>query len=511
MSNQPKYHTHSTAHIRNNGNKDNNNHHHTTLHINNNNNKDINNNNNNNNNNNGPIISLLSNTCDNLNDCTEVAAKWTWLYIMTATCRYLAYFFVGITIIAIAIIIAAKIGYDNNNENQVFLPNGDVYLHQDELPPIDRNRAEELTGINTLKLLTQTIFELFNGKQQQQQQQNEQEVYEDIYEEILLKDRKISAIQSIDSATVFIKSSEDDSLHFIPFRKPKDSYCLNREFSFQSECVNVHNVRDVTYHSKNKELEFLISGSYPRLIEINKESIIILNDRLFKITDNDDDDDDDDEHFEEITDDSYYQDGNKFCENNINIIDINGDGKDNRIIISGSCYGLLYLPKSIFWNNNKLQLLSSKWSSIIIDSNMYIESLIIASNNEGSIIFRNKLTTNNLNLAITDNAYVEFKQIHDANYISMITLKGSQIYISSINECKIIDFAARNHSTIEISNIFYSNDIHLSISHFSIIRIPTIKKTKLNFKRGKNTQLLLPNPYKNIQNDKELEKTLSFS
>merc|ERR1712218_63193 len=150
---------------------------------------------------------------------------------------------------------------------------------------------------------------------------------------------KISIIQSIDSSTVFLKSSDDDKIHFVPFRKPLDSFCSQKEYSFQSDCVNVHNVRDVEYHSKNKELEFLVSGSYPRLIEINEKSTVILNDRVFGISESGE--------FKEFTNGEHYQDGNKFCLNNILFIRDNGEDKENRIIISGSCYGLLYLPKYV--------------------------------------------------------------------------------------------------------------------------------------------------------------------
>ena len=175
------------------------------------------------------------------------------------------------------------------------------------------------------------------------------------------------------------------------------------------------------------------------------------------------------------------------------------ESEGNRIIISGSCYGVLYLPQNVFWSNNELHLLSSKWSSIIIDSEIIgVNSMIIASNNEASIIFRSKLKASTLELAITDNAYIEFKEIADADYVSMITLEGSQIYIPSLAQCKTIDLEARNHSLIEVANVIEANDVHLTITHFSVIRIPHITNTqKLTYKRDKNTQLLLPNTYKN--------------
>ena len=35
-----------------------------------------------------------------------------------------------------------------------------------------------------------------------------------------------------------------------------------------TDCVVAHNVRDVVFHPKHSELEFLVSGSFPRSVEV---------------------------------------------------------------------------------------------------------------------------------------------------------------------------------------------------------------------------------------------------
>ena len=170
----------------------------------------------------------------------------------------------------------------------------------------------------------------------------------------------------------------------------------------------------------------LISGSYPRLIEIDKDTTIILNDRLFTISENG-------QSLKELTNSSYYMDGQRFCSENVVFIR-EAEEKGNSIIISGACYGVLYLPESLFWANTEVRLLASMWSQIVVDYAMTeVDSLIMAANSEASIIFRAALgSANVLNAAVTDNAFVEFKTISAVNYVSMITLEGSQIYIPSL-------------------------------------------------------------------------------
>ena len=96
-------------------------------------------------------------------------------------------------------------------------------------------------------------------------------------------------------------------------------------------------------------------------------------------------------------------------------------------MVSGGCYGLLYVPRSVLWNDRELQLLSSRWSSIIVDSSLSVSSLVIAANNEGSIVFRDTLMASTVTVALTDSAYLEIKEINDAEYVSMITLEGAQV------------------------------------------------------------------------------------
>eukprot|EP01084_Bolivina_argentea_P197073 337776_1 len=61
----------------------------------------------NNNINNNIDIDDYDNDDDNCIKCSE-QAKWTWLYCIKLICRYLTYFFVFLTIIAIFIIIITK-------------------------------------------------------------------------------------------------------------------------------------------------------------------------------------------------------------------------------------------------------------------------------------------------------------------------------------------------------------------------------------------------------------------
>mmetsp|Transcript_32674 Transcript_32674/g.53003 ORF Transcript_32674/g.53003 Transcript_32674/m.53003 type:complete len:603 (-) Transcript_32674:199-2007(-) len=449
----------------------------------------------------GPILSML-NACDNCEECTE-QARWTWLYLLTLVCRYLAYFFILCTLVMAIVAMAAQMSTPDHPIPESSSSSSGAGI------AMNRTRAEDLTGMETLKLLTQSVghrmWSLFrslhdgpnavppNTDDDATADGSGSRTWSDIIDDDLI-------IQSIDTATVFIKASDHEELHFVPFRKPKqNSECAQKEYSFTVECVNVHNVRDVTFHAKVRELEFLISGSYPRLIEVTEQTTIILNDRVFGISA-------DGESLTELTNDELYENGERFCTDHISFV--NDD--INRIIISGSCYGLLFLPKSVFWNKNELQLLSSQWSSIILDSKIFVHSLIIAANGEASVILRNKLSANHLNLAITDSAYVEFKSIHDSNYVSLISLKGSQIYISSLQEIIEGDFAARNHSMIEIANILQCNDVHISTSHFGTMRIPNIRETRLTFTRTADTSLLLPAPYGMVENDSNFGDTHEF-
>merc|ERR1719242_53602 len=197
------------------------------------------------------------------------------------------------------------------------------------------------------------------------------------------------------------------------------------------------------------------------------------------------------------------------------IDDDNGDGdgdSTSRIVIGGGCYGLLYLPRSVLWNDGKLelQLLSSRRSSIIVDSSLSVSSLVVAANNEGSIVFRDKLAASTLTVALTDSAYLEMKEVVDADYVSMITLEGAQIYIGSLTESDTVDFAARNHSLIETANVLNVHSLFLSLSHFSTVRIPNLEATQLSFGREPNARIHLPQPYGDIQNDRDLADSIVF-
>ncbi len=57
----------------------------------------------------------------------------------------------------------------------------------------------------------------------------------------------IVSIQTKDSASIFIKQSHDDSIKFIPFRKPKDSPCSRADYVFSNDCINAHGVRQMSF------------------------------------------------------------------------------------------------------------------------------------------------------------------------------------------------------------------------------------------------------------------------
>ena len=264
-----------------------------------------------------------------------------------------------------------------------------------------------------------------------------------------LSNLEISAIHTHDTASVYLKQSEDNEIRFVPFRKPIDSWCSSRDYYFETDCVNVHNVRSMSFG--NNELSFILAGSYPRLIEVSKDTEIILNDRIFEVEDYFNNElNKKDTRLREVQTSENYQTGEKFCANSIEIERIKENDSSNghimnKLIINGGCYGLLYLPaSSIFFQQKSFQLLASEWSSIVIDSNIYTPEMIIAAENFASIIFRSSLTALNLKLVITDESYVEFKKIREATHVQLVTHEGSQIYIPTMNDIERADVAARN-------------------------------------------------------------------
>ena len=252
----------------------------------------------------------------------------------------------------------------------------------------------------------------------------------------------ITAIQTRDTASVYLKQSDDNTIRFVPFRKPRDSYCASREYNFETDCVNVHNVRSMSF--ENNELSFIMAGSYPRLIEVTENTEIILNDRIFEV----------ETYFDETTQletnrlaevlaGDMYQNGESFCSENIQIEKL--ENNNDKLIIDGACYGLLYLPaNTVFFQEKSFQLLASQWSSIVIDSNVYTPEMIVAANDFASIIFRSSLTAWSLKLAITHESYVEFRKIREASHLSLVTREGAQIYIPQMMDVETAYIAARN-------------------------------------------------------------------
>ena len=252
----------------------------------------------------------------------------------------------------------------------------------------------------------------------------------------------ITAVQTLDTASVYLKQSPDNTIRFIPFRKPRDSWCSKQDYYFETDCVNVHNVRSMSFN--NNELSFILSGSYPRLIEVTPQTEIILNDRIFEVeTYYNEVTNKEETKLTEILSSNMYQNGENNCIENIQIEKLKNN--NDKLIIDGSCYGLLYLPaNTIFFQEKSFQLLASHWSSIVIDSNVYTPEIIIAANDFASIIFRSSLTALDLKLAITHESYVEFKKIRESTHVSLVAHEGSQIYVPEMIDVERADVAARN-------------------------------------------------------------------
>lgn len=213
----------------------------------------------------------------------------------------------------------------------------------------------------------------------------------------------------------------------------------------------------------------------------------------------------------EWTHSRHYQDGAPFCNNEtLSFIRDDSERRQNRIVIGGACYGLLYLPRLALRSDGELQLLSSRWSSIMMDSALSVESLVAAANDGGSIVFRDKVESSTVTVALTDSAYLEMKEVVDADYVSMITLHGAMIYVDSLSECNVVDLAARNHSLIESGNVLNVQSLFLSLSHFAAVRIPHLVDTHLAFRRQQNTQITLPQPHGVILDDRRLERHIAF-
>ena len=209
------------------------------------------------------ILTILSD-CDP-SDCSE-QNKWPLIYCLKVLCRYLTFFFVGISVIVIALIAVKKAYHHHHGHHGHPGINGAVH------------RANELTGMETLKLLFQNTMGSIlgiKGGGGGGTAPNTDSANDGIGD--------IAIIQSVGRSTVFIRYSEDDRLEFVPFRKPLDSECASKSYSFNRQCVNVHNVRDVVFHPKHSELEFLVSGSFPRSVEIDRESEVILNHRRYVV------------------------------------------------------------------------------------------------------------------------------------------------------------------------------------------------------------------------------------
>ena len=174
-------------------------------------------------------------------------------------------------------------------------------------------------------------------------------IYQIQYNSVL----EIYAIHTHDTASVYLKQSEDSEISFVPFRKPKDSWCSSQDYYFETDCANVQNVS-----FGNNESSFILVRSYQRLLEVSKDSETILNDRIFKVQDYFNNElNKKDTRLREVQTSDICQTGETFCANGVEIGTIKSDNSGryimNTLINNGGCYGLLWLPASlIFFNNN---------------------------------------------------------------------------------------------------------------------------------------------------------------
>ena len=146
-------------------------------------------------------------------------------------------------------------------------------------------------------------------------------------------------------------------------------------------------VKCTSFYAYDDELilSLTIADNFVRSIEITETSEIILNNRIFRIR-NEYNPETGKEEKELIEDRNVkmYQNGEKFCNKNIQIETL--ESNKHKLIINGSCYGLLYLPANIFFQDQSFRLIANQWSSIVIHSKIYIPEMIIVENDYASII-----------------------------------------------------------------------------------------------------------------------------
>ncbi len=220
--------------------------------------------------------------------------------------------------------------------------------------------------------------------------------------------------------------------------------------------------------------------------QIDSESEVVLNERRFGVSA-------DGQSLSEWTHSRHYQDGAPFCNNEtVSFIRDDSERRQNRIVIGGACYGLLYLPRLALRSDGELQLLSSRWSSITMDSALSVESLVAAANDAASIVFRDDVESSMVTVALTDSAFLEMKEVVDADYVSMITLHGATIDVHSLSECNVVDLAARNHSRIQSDSVLNVQSLFLELEHTATVRMHRIVDTQLTLRRQQMTQITLP-------------------
>ena len=166
----------------------------------------------------------------------------------------------------------------------------------------------------------------------------------------------IYVIHTNDTASVYLKQSEDNEMRFVPLRIPKHLWCSSQDYYFETDCVNVQNVRLTSFG--NNELSFILVGSYLHLIEIAKDAEIIFNDRIFELELEDyfnNELNKKDICLREVETSDNYQTGAKFCANSIEIDRIKSDSGRytmNKLIMMDDMVYYIYQHHQYFLNNN---------------------------------------------------------------------------------------------------------------------------------------------------------------
>jgi hypothetical protein len=231
----------------------------------------------------------------------------------------------------------------------------------------------------------------------------------------------------------------------------------------------------------------VVAGSHPRIIEITHDTTIILNDRLFELTE-------DGRDLIEITDDSAYQNGAKFCatENGIRTIQNETNIHEIKILIGDACHGQLSIPRELIASHSELQLISTKFSSIFVDDIIDCQLLTVAAIDGSSIVFRTAIQIWNLYVIARDWSYIQFEYLQDLTNIVILHSNGCQIYIPRMSNIQQLDVTARNHSKLVVDRMMDIDEFHLSLSNTAMFSVTHVQTCNIAYQKSQSARLFLP-------------------